>query len=248
MLTLGCIDYVNSLPLFYALINNIVPINANFLFGPPTYINQKFFDNQIDVSLVSSVFYLKNTEHLSLIKPFGISAKGAVKSVFLYKKVNEPKTIALTDESATSVELLKILCKEKWCINPLFFKDKNIESYDAFLIIGDKALKESYPEYDVLDLSLEWYNHFQYPFAFALMVTRKNQNKDNIGYLTNKLEESLNWAESNINAIIEVASQKLFLPKIQLEEYFKLLNYRLDHIDFQGLELFNKYLQEKSYV
>lgn len=247
MLKIGCIDYVNAMPLFYALQKKIVPIEADFLLGPPTFINQKLTNAEINASLISSVTYLKNKKKYKLIKPFGIAAKGAVNSVFLYKKSTTPKIIALTNESATSVELLKILCREKWKITPQFIRTDDFNNQEAFLVIGDKALKESYEGYEAIDLALEWFNHFKYPFPFAVIVTDNNNNNETISYLQKKIEESLKWAENHRDLIILEASNRLNLPQHKLDYYFNLLTYRLDDDEYMGLNLFEKNLKEHVY-
>ena len=102
MLTIGCIDYVNSLPLFYGLTQKIINSEANFLFGPPTFINNKFESKEANISLVSSVTYLKNKNHLKLIKPFGIAAKSAVKVNFnrlISRSINQSKSIVVNFNS-----------------------------------------------------------------------------------------------------------------------------------------------------
>lgn len=248
MLTIGCIDYVNSLPLFYGLTQKIINSEANFLFGPPTFINNKFESKEANISLVSSVTYLKNKNHLKLIKPFGIAAKSAVKSVLLYRKTKKPKTIALTDESATSVELLKILCKEKWNIQPQFVVTNNFKQQEAFLVIGDRALKEKYLDYETVDLALEWYNLFELPFTFALVAAHMETPNETIKKIEEIFHYSLAWSESHQESILNIAKKKLNVPREFLRDYFAHLNYRLGDLEIKSLELFETHLNKSHHA
>ena len=62
----------------------------------------------------------------NIVSDYCISADGSVDTVCLYSNVslNEIEYIYLDYQSKTSVELLKILCKEYWKISPNFKNSK----------------------------------------------------------------------------------------------------------------------------
>ncbi len=81
-------------------------------------------------------------------------------------------------QSRTSDDLLKILIKEYWKINPVFEEtsgeyQSKISGTTAALIIGDRALKQREISSYIYDLGLEWKKFTGLPFVFAAWVSNK---------------------------------------------------------------------------
>lgn len=70
-----------------------------------------FWRGSVDLSLVSSYFYLEHAHQLRPLPDFSVADLGPVYSVNLFHRIpwNDLKRIALTTESATSVRLLQYL-------------------------------------------------------------------------------------------------------------------------------------------
>ena len=73
-------------------------------------------------SMVLSSYY-----SFKIVSDYCISVDGSVDTVCLYSNVslNDIEYIYLDYQSKTSVELLKILCREYWNISPNFKNSKN---------------------------------------------------------------------------------------------------------------------------
>ena len=110
-----------------------------------------------------------------------ISAFGAVDSVQLFTSVPLPEVrrIALTEKSATSICLLKVLCRE-WGIAPVFGPRLGslaevFAGFDGVLLIGDEALyvlrAGVYPYH--YDLGDEWRTVTSLPMVFAVCAARR---------------------------------------------------------------------------
>ena len=78
-------------------------------------------ENAIDVGLVPVAIIPEMKEHY-IISDYCIGCDGEVASVCLFSEVplNKIEKVLLDYQSRTSVELLKILIKEYWKINPVF--------------------------------------------------------------------------------------------------------------------------------
>ena len=87
---------------------------------------------------------MKSYSSFNIISEYCISVDGSVDTVCLYSNVllNEISDIYLDYQSKTSVELLKIICKEYWKISNNFKIQKMVEEKvkdnTAALIIGDQ--------------------------------------------------------------------------------------------------------------
>ena len=126
--------------------------------GVPSHLNKLFAEGLIDAAPISSFAYLKIKEHCKLLKRISISAFGKVKSV-LFFSTQDLKTlkslqqdglksqIHISEESASSAGLLKILLAEKYAldINNIEFVrfSGRGEGLPNKLLIGDKALLEA---------------------------------------------------------------------------------------------------------
>ncbi|MEK6566175.1 MAG: aminofutalosine synthase MqnE, partial [Bacteroidota bacterium] len=124
--------------------------------------------NQIDAGLFSHVDYIRQMNSLELI-PFCIATRDQVKSVLLFSNHGwldlDGKRIGISDDTATSVKLLRILLERKYKVKAKFIRMhsgvNDYSSFDAVLLIGDEALRRNKFGLSgfelVYDLAKEWY-------------------------------------------------------------------------------------------
>ena len=122
-LTIGVIDYLNVQPVYYRLQDRLAGRDVRFVYGVPTALNRMLIDGEIDLAPISAIETARHADRLAVIPDLGIATLGAVKTVLLFSWMPDPAeldgcTVALTDHSATSVELLKTLCRERYGIAP----------------------------------------------------------------------------------------------------------------------------------
>jgi chorismate dehydratase len=243
---IGAPSYINCLPLFYPLVTKQVFCEFEFVFAIPSIINKLLDNNEIDVGLVSSAYFLENIFKYKIAANFGICASSEVMSVALFTRQKEPKTIYVPKSSASSIALLQVICHKFWQIKPRFIPFDDDECYaqfDAYLLIGDKCL--SHPEVEgitKIDLASVWYEFTQKPFAFALFAGKET----NFEELDALLVKALKWSKKNVDEIITYAKQRVNLPENELRKYFTILNYRLDKSHFDSLKLFGDYVREEK--
>ncbi|MDR3624605.1 MAG: menaquinone biosynthesis protein [Chlamydiales bacterium] len=259
MLRLGCINYINTLPLFAAILHGHVKLSdVKITLAPPAKLNQMLLQDDLDISLISSIEFLKNRDHLQHVFPFGIAAKQAVQSVLLFHrepiKLLNKKKVALTEESATSVALLKILCKHYWKCTPYFeIIDPNIpiETYDAYLLIGDKALlARQETSFQMTDLANAWFQFTDLFMPFGILAAKKTLSKEILSKCKLALYESLKWGQEHVNEVILLATNQLYPGstqkndlKIRISNYFDLLTFIFNKKELAGLEKFATYVR-----
>lgn len=242
---IGLINYVNALPLTSHLLEN-PPEGYTFVESEPKHLNELIKKNALEASLMSSYAYLKDQDHLDLIPGFGIAATQEVKSVKLYHRGSLDRTlIGITSQSASAANLLKILAKHHWNVNPEYevFETITIPEvvngrvYNAFLLIGDPCLR--YPEipgFSSIDLATAWYEMTGLPFTFGVIASRPGKLPK---ALPSHFEDSLSWAENNPSNYLQSAHRMLPHMNTQsLLNYFDTLHYRLDAKMQEGLALF----------
>ena len=137
---------------------------------------------------------------------YGVAVKGKANSVLLFSRYDwrelEGKRIAVTSETSTSVELLRVLLEKKFGVSDYSFNrtkptDHSYEGFDAVLLIGDKALQAAYGGgvpgfYKIFDLAEEWCGWKEMPFVFAVWAIRKDTPEAARNEIIASLERSLN--------------------------------------------------------
>src|SRR5262245_46647635 len=160
---IGFVDYINTLPISLPFRLGIIETNFEFVYKIPSELNHLLRGGKLDIALVSSVEYLQG--NYSLAPGFGIACADQIMSVNLYTQIPisalTGKRVGLTHHSATSVELLKVLCYHLWKIEPQFElldRKEPLSKYAAFLLIGDEALANvSVSSFEAIDLGLAWH-------------------------------------------------------------------------------------------
>ncbi|MEZ0329562.1 MAG: menaquinone biosynthesis protein [Dissulfuribacterales bacterium] len=155
--------------------------------GPPSLLNRLLKANEIDVGLISSYAYGLDIQNYFMLPNLGISAVGAVGSVFLITRkaygLHEmaDKRILLTSQSATSVNLLRLILERFYQVIPRYecgnFTDFEADiGFDGYLAIGDEALqlKKHRPDLYFFDLAEIWMEKTGLPFVFAVWAVRSN--------------------------------------------------------------------------
>ena len=203
----------------------------------PSKIASLLLEDKIDVGLVPVAIIPEMKEH-HIISDYCISCDGEVASVCLFSAVplNKIEKILLDYQSTTSVELLKILIKEYWKINPEMEEtsgehQSKISDTTAALLIGDRALKQRKISPFVYDLGLEWKKYTTLPFVFAAWISNKK--------LAQVFIDSFNEANGvGLNNIDTIVKENPF-SQFNLNEYYtKYISFQLNDRKLEALKIF----------
>ena len=245
---LGIVSYTNVAPLHYGL----EPwAGASFVRGVPTELNRRLLDGDIDLTLVSSVEFLRHRDVLRALPDFSIATLGPVYSVMLFHRLPwdelSGKRIALTTDSATSVELLKLSLREAG-LEAEFVPmapdlDAMLTTCDAALLIGDVALREAVARREVngtkpfiTDLGRAWYDLTKLPFTFAVWASRRDRPPSEL--LVAKLRAAREQGLGNLAAVSRPEAEKLGVSESVVQRYLGNFRYYLEPPDRDGLTAF----------
>lgn len=251
MLRIGQIEYANCTPLYHMLRERFFCDGYEFISGVPAALNALLAVGKIDVCPSSSIEYAIHSERYRILPQLSISSYGAVASVLLFSRVPIEKlhgqTIQLSSESATSVNLLKILmaqrynCLCRYVVNPQKIADA-LDSSPALLLIGDAALRASMIESDlhVYDLGLIWSEWTGLPFVFALWLCRHGvADNPQLIELSRQLIQAKALAPLHHERIIRYAREASWMPQNRLLEYWRdNISYHLEEREILGLMTF----------
>ncbi len=221
---IALVEFLNAYPLYYALKENIIRNDFEFLSYPPSICASLLRKSEVDIGNVPIVEYA-NSDNYKIIKDCCISSNKEVKSVvlFLNKPLNKIKIVKLDKNSNTSVALTKVLFKFKYNMSV----DYTYEGYaDCELVIGDKALKRIKAEpkkNNRLDLAVEWHQMTSLPFVFAAWIANKDITNDTKRLLVLSKE----WGKNNTDRICES-----FVKKCNIIENNECKNYLTKNISY----------------
>lgn len=257
---LGVIDYLNCVPVYDWLLRQMAEsrlANIETEVGTPAQMNRALLSGGIDISNVSSVAYGEHAGEWLLLPHLSVAAHGRVESVLLFSWHNDwraldGRSIALTDHSATSVALVRLLAERRYGVQPRYVTqppnlDAMLAKHDAALLIGDIALREGHLRRTiagrgqpyVFDLAAEWQAWTGLPFCFSVWAARADRVEAIAASdIVALLQASRKRGVANLERLAREAAARLDLPLHVCEKYLRLLDYDLGPRDLDGLRRF----------
>lgn len=259
----GRIRYINVEPVYYGIEQGLKPSYMELVNETPAALNRMMERGEIDISPVSSAAYARNYKDWDLLPGLSISSFGKVMSVILasdlpLEELNNRK-ILLSDESASAVEMLKLVLSWK-NISPVYetgsIQEKNTATYrdhDAVLVIGNSALTGEWNRLFkyIWDLGSIWRHMTGLPFVFAVWAVRKSfsgNRPEIVAEVADLLIESKQQGDLNLEHIQESTSGLLGIDIDTCRIYFNMLNYDLEKNQINGLKSFYRGLYQQGII
>jgi chorismate dehydratase len=246
LLKISAVSYLNTFPFVFGIQESGLLKNFKLELDVPSVCAEKFKSDAVDISLVP-VGALRELGEYHFISDFCIGAVGEVKTVLLLSRVPlaQISRIHLDFDSRTSVELVRVLARHCWKIDPVWeylragqaLVPSDIESLVA---IGDKTfrIRQDFPY--VYDLAAEWIGFTGLPFVFATWVSRVTLPDEILRQFT----LAISYGISHKRECIGYFSEKLPAPQDDCQRYLEEnISYEFDERKKQGLSLFLKYLE-----
>lgn len=265
MLTIGRIDYANVTPLFHALREHFPCSGYRFTGGVPAALNALLAAEKIDVCPSSSIEYAIHSDRYLILPGLSISSIGPVASVLLFSRVPieelDGREIVLSAESATSVNLLKILMRKRFNSTCRYAVSSGppaeaLRSATAMLLIGDAALRSSMDAAGtglrIYDLGSLWYEWTGLPFVFALWFCTRSAARDSyqeVRQLAEQLVQAKGFAGRECELIADASPEAAWMGREGLIAYWREnISYELGEAQQDGLQLFYRYAAELGLI
>ena len=230
----GHINFLNVLPLnyFYATNN---PENFSLNMGVPAFVNAQIKKNLLDVSLISSIEYARQSQNLILLPKICIRADDKVTSIILVSRKPienlDGERVAITSKSATAHCLLKIILAESYNLKPDYVVENlNVENpvpndSTAALFIGDDALYlhlHRHENFLYYDLGEEWHKLTGRQMVYAVWAARESfaqEFPDELRDTCKKIYEGLQFGLREKSAAINSVLDKVPFTFDELDKY-----------------------------
>ncbi len=251
-LRLGVVNFINTSPLLIPLREEGEIEGWEIVEDTPAALNNMLKAGLIDVGLVSSFAYGKDFTDYFVLKDYCISATGTVGSVVLYSRLPiyelSGRTVCLTNQSATSINLLYIILEYFNNLKPDYITgtfhdfEKDNETA-AYLAIGDEALriKRAYPTFYSYDLASIWYETTSLPFVFALWAVRRDSavlGGRHLDELKRRLHMAYSQGAKRLEEISAMVAGRIPMPKVECLSYLKGIEFDLSELKLRGLSHF----------
>jgi chorismate dehydratase len=262
---LGKLPYINALPVYHGFDSEAALPGMQIVEAIPSRLNILLNAGEIQMSPISSIEYCCRQDEYLLIDDLSISSKEKVGSVLLFSRYPlcdmKGKKIWVTSASATSKILAHIVFSVHYGFTVEIVQGCELdlassENISAILVIGDRALKESYrwsrdpvlklpgrDNYACLryDMGELWRSLSGEEMVFAVWAVRKEYAAsygDRAGRVAANLKKSRDYGLMNMDGVIKDAAQLAEIPEPLIRDYYQNLNYHLDSPTIRGLLAF----------
>jgi chorismate dehydratase len=245
---ISAVSYLNTIPFVYGIQRSGLLKDYRLDLDIPSLCAEKLKNGVVDVALIP-VGALNDLASFEFVTDYCIGAVNTVKTVLLlsHKPLREITEIGLDYDSRTSVQLVKVLAKHSWKIDPIW---KNLmpgqasqdPGVEAIVAIGDKTfgLVKKYPY--CYDLAAEWIRLTSLPFVFAVWVATKKLPE----HLQIDLNRALEYGINHIKETLEFFKDRLPAGEDCQSYLEKNISYTFDERKKEGLALFLNYLKKQN--
>jgi len=254
---IGKIPYLNCVPIY----RRFQPRPFKQVPMSPRQMGRLAEDRQIDGGPLSLMDYFAVADDYVMLD-YCIAVRDLARSVVLYSNFAwrdlDGKRIGITAETSTSIELLKVLLRQKYRIaarlermHPVF-QAAEAEGFDAVLVIGDEALRRSKSGLAGFtfgfDLGREWYEWTGLPFVFAVWAVRRDLAAEMKALLAQRLEEAARSADNRHADFGTHHGRRLGLTPTEVQVYLNGFIYRVGEKERRAIELFQTFLGRRESV
>jgi chorismate dehydratase len=249
-LRLGVVSYLNTLPLIDGL-DRLHGLELRH--SVPALLIDDLVASEVEMALCSTVDYQRSPVPLRIVPVGMLGCRGPTLTVRLYSAVpvDRIRVVCADTDSHTSIELLRILLRERFGVQPeiLPFNAREAvaahrlnEYPESMLLIGDKVVRASplavrYPHQ--LDLGAAWFEHTGLPFVFATWMVRRDADPARIRDLAAILDHQRRHNLERLDGMIHRAAETRGWPRDLAAHYLRdCLRFELDQEARAGLEKF----------
>ena len=254
---LGRIQYLNVLPIYFALENLFGENGFHLVAGTPAELNGAMRRGEVDLGSISAMEYGRHPGDYLLLPDLSISSRGPVGSVLLFSRMPfrelDGRSIRVSAASASGAALLKVLMAELFQVAPSYRRGplagRPLSEAAAVLAIGDEALRLKHDKTIPfeLDLGEAWQELTGLPFVFGVWAVRRpfaQAQPEETLVLHRLLLRSRTWGLGSLPELSRMAAAPFGMTPEQVLAYFHQLDYALGPEHERGLRTFFRYLEE----
>jgi chorismate dehydratase len=250
----GRIVYTNDLPIYTAFDAAAVRFPGRLLSDVPAALNAMLLEGTLDLSPVSAFAYAAHADEFALLPELCIGSRRDVWSVLCvsFRPLEElgDATIAVTRESASGRNLLRVLLERRFGIRARFVDSDDpyaaAERGEPALLIGDRAIDalQHFPKEHIHDLGRHWHAWTGCDMVYAVWAVRRDvlrARPDDVIEAVAALVTAQRWGAAHPSQVVSAAEAVRPRPAGFYEAYYETLNFAFDARARAGLQ---RYVEE----
>jgi chorismate dehydratase len=259
---LGDIAFLNCFPIRWGLRSGSAGAELALQPGRPERLAELLLNGELDISPVSLVRYLGNTDDLLLLPGLAIASDGPVRSCHIVSAGPlaglDGRDVALSRESRSTALLARILLEDAIGVRPRYRHERQhlgtmLGRADAAVIIGDDALRVTVMEQKDLtvnDVGELWRDWTGLPMVFAVWAVRRDfaeRHPDQVRAAHAALLDAIRRARLEPAAVAGAASRESgrgdfgALSRDVLLDYYRHLDYSLTERHLMAIRRFARH-------
>ncbi len=235
--------YLNS-EVFYHVLD---PDSCELVTAPPRAMAAAVERGELDGGPLPVAEVFRLGEAVREVGELGVACHGPALSVLLMSELPieelDGQKIAVTEDTATSVQLIRVLANEHWKIAPELVPQCG--DAPAKLVIGDEAnqLKKSGDWPHVYDLAEAWYEMTQLPFVFAVWALRSDVSDEQHAAFEQALADA--YCEGR-QMVREIAAERAneYMSEDEAAAYVRHFTYSIGNAERRGMAEFKRRLEQ----
>ncbi|MFP6679207.1 MAG: menaquinone biosynthesis protein [Dehalococcoidia bacterium] len=242
-LRVGLMPYLNS-AVFY---KSLTPGTVELTDYVPREMALAVERGDLDAGPLPVAEWFRMGASLCPVGDYCVATKQASVSILLFSNIMpeemEGARIAVTEQTATTVQLMRVLFKEHWWVEPGALVTRD-EAHDAILLIGDEALRnrsgiDDYPF--VHDLGEVWNQMTGLPFVYAHWLARTDCDMNALAALERSLGDALDKSLADLDGITAGGWPSADMTQEEAISYIDQFIYRMGDREREAIELFRTY-------
>jgi chorismate dehydratase len=245
LLRIGKIPYLNCI-LFFHRLENEPDLSLEPLV--PRALSSAVAEGEVDAGPVPLVTAWEIEDRFEPLGDFCISTISRAHSILFFSRVPfdrlDGSEIGVTNETSTSVRLLKVLLTHAWRVRPARFTRVDWPTNDGLLLIGDEALihrrgVKDYPH--VADLGEVWHKWTGLPFVFARWMVKKSLPAAGKARLITLLDHSIAEGWAHFERVVSPRAADLHMSVEEMREYLQGFRFRMTAAEHQAIGKFRQF-------
>jgi chorismate dehydratase len=257
----GHIQFLNCFPLLWGLARTGSLLGMELIKDTPNHLSDALLRGALDISPVSLVEFLENSEHLVALPDIAIGSDGPVMSCLIVSRLPlgqlDGRPVALDSTSRTSVRLAELLLSDVVGVQPQYFLcpadlATMMTHAPAAVLIGDAALRAAQCEapwlnWEVHDLGQMWRDWTGLPFVFAVFAAHRKfaeREPDVVSSVHAALLQARDLSLAHVDEVCEQAANWKVFNAATLKQYYTgALDFTLSDRHLTAIAEFSKRIQ-----
>lgn len=240
-LKVGCIPYLQYEPFYFDMERRGIKL----IELRPSEIAAAAERGDIDAAPVPLIDSLQLEDRFQLVGQFGIVGLGKSQNVFLHStqpiEVLDGVRIGITDEAATSPDLLRLILSQKHALSPPTYVTLQ-EPHDAFVQIGNRGLRQrkGAQGFDhTYDLNEVWQTWTGLPFVWSRWMVQQDVDPSEIALLQDTLYIGL---EEGVNLLYQASEPRphLLMRPRDITQFIRNYRFTIGLSEQQAIDRFRQ--------